>query len=392
MLADLRSINDYFLLLSFVVQWKHIANFADFYTIQIDRESNIVSLEIQNSPVGVLIKMENDDIMESFVSCLCTYYRLTTKWDTELCATLGSPSLKSLNEYKIHGPIGGTYSYSKLEDRNSDVGTFIIRQCEKILDTYYIDIVTKENQTETFKILCLFNGASTNREWKLIENDNEKGGTIFKDLIDLAKSITLEGRSNYFRLQPSPHDKSPLLLLCQTSAKSMTTAATTSTSAPMTTGVKGKNPLLFNAANDLLLYKWEQRDYCDRIFTRMKAELIQPNGKKKINVTLKILKQTEVSNRLADFVKLADWWGKLDLSEIVRMHGLTLHQPIALVLESISHGPLDEFLRSHKDRKSINLLNLVETAFSLAKALHYLVSKQYTALLINNHCLLFITH
>lgn len=192
-------------------------------------------------------------------------------------------------------------------------------------------------------------------------------------LIDLAKSIPLEGRSNYFRLQPSPHDKSPLLLLCQTSTKTMSMTTATSI-APMTTGVKGKNPLLFNAANDLLLYKWEQRDYCDRIFTRMKAELIQPNGKKKINVTLKILKQTEVSNRLADFVKLADWWGKLDLSEIVRMHGLTLHQPIALVLESINHGPLDEFLRSHKDRKSINLLNLVETAFSLAKALHYLVS------------------
>lgn len=247
------------------------------------------------------------------------------------------------------------------------MGTFIIRQCEKVFNTYYIDIVTKENQTETFKIL-----SEDKKSWTLTDNDTENG-TEFNHLIDLAKSIPLVSRSNYFRLQPSPHDKSPLLLLCQTSSKSITMTATTSS--PMTTGVKGKNPLLFNAANDLLLYKWEQREYCDRIFTRMKAELIQPNGKKKINVTLKILKQTEVGNRLADFVKLADWWGKLDLSELVRMHGLTLHQPIALVLESIGHGPLDEFLRSHKDRKSISLLNLVETAFSLAKALHYLVSK-----------------
>lgn len=272
--------------------------------------------------------------------------------------------MKFLSELKIHGPIGGTYSYSKLEDRNSDVGTFIIRQCEKIFDTYYIDIVTKENQPETFKIQ--YEDASG--KWTLFQNDNDKG-SVFNVLTELAKSIPLEGRSNYFRLQSSPHDKSPLLLLCQTSVK--TTMSTTVTSP---TGLKGKNPLLLNAANDLLLYKWEQRDYSDRIFTRMKAELIQPNGKKKINVTLKILKQSEVTNKLADFVKLADWWGKLDLSEIVRMHGLTLHQPISLVFESISHGPLDEFLRSHKDRKSINLLNLVETAFSLAKALHYLVS------------------
>ena len=195
---------------------------------------------------------------------------------------------------KIHGPIGGTYSYSKLEDRNSDVGTFIIRQCEKVFNTYYIDIVTKENQTETFKIV-----SEDKKNWKLTDTGKE-----FDKLIDLAKSIPLVGRSNYFRLQPSPHDKSPLLLLCQTSSKSITMAATTSS--PMTTGVKGKNPLLFNAANDLLLYKWEQREYCDRIFTRMKAELIQPNGKKKINVTLKILKQTEVGNRLADLIKLAD--------------------------------------------------------------------------------------
>lgn len=275
-----------------------------------------------------------------------------------------SPTLKFLSELKIHGPIGGSYSYSKLEDRNSDVGTFIIRQCEKIFDTYYIDIVTKENQPETFKI----HYDCTKGEWILFQNDNDKG-SVFTVLTDLAKSIPLEGRSNYFRLQPSPHDKSPLLLLCQNLVK------TTMSTIPAS-GIKGKNPLLFNAANDLLLYKWEQRDYSDRIFTRMKAELIQPNGKKKINVTLKILKQSEMTNKLQDFLKLADLWGKLDLSEIVRMHGLTLHQPISLVLESISHGPLDEFLRSHKDRKSINLLNLVETAFSLAKALHYLVSKK----------------
>jgi hypothetical protein len=192
---------------------------------------------------------------------------------------------------------------------------------------------------------------------------------VFTNLIDLAKSIPLEGRPNYFRLQPSPHDKSPLLLLCQTSAKIMSSMATTSS---FMTGLKSKNPLLLNAANDLLLHKLEQRDYNDRIFTRMKAEF-QPSDRKKTNVTLKILKQSEVSTRLTDFCKLADWWGKLELSEIVRLHGITLHQPISLVLESISHGPLDEFLRSHKEK--INLLNLVETSISLAKALHYLVSR-----------------
>lgn len=187
----------------------------------------------------------------------------------------------------------------------------------------------------------------------------------FTDLIDLAKSIPTENEK-YFRMHPTQHDKSPLLLLCQT-MKPLPIAATT--------GLKGTNPIILRAAEDLLLYKWEQRDFGDGVFTRMKADYIQPNGRKKTEVTLKILKQNEVERRLNDFLKLSDKWSKLDLSEIVRMHGMTLQQPISLVLESINIGPLDEFLRTHKYRKNITLLNLVETAYSLAKALHYLVSK-----------------
>ncbi len=108
-----------------------------------------------------------------------------------------SPSLKFLRELKIHGPIGGTYSYSKLEeDENSaGLGTFIIRQCEKVFDTYYIDIVTKENQPETFKI----HYTASNGEWVLFQKDNDKG-TVFGDLRELAKSIPLEGKNdlNFF--------------------------------------------------------------------------------------------------------------------------------------------------------------------------------------------------
>jgi Protein tyrosine and serine/threonine kinase len=181
----------------------------------------------------------------------------------------------------------------------------------------------------------------------------------------------LDGK--HFRLPPTQYDKSPLLLLCQKKAKTIPAATSTTSTMNMNAGPQGTNPLLLNAVDDLLLYKWEQRDFCDGIFTRMKAQYNRSNGKK-VEVTLKILKPSEVATRLGDFVKLADKWAKIDLSEIVRMHGLTLHQPIALVLESINIGPLDEVLRSHKYRKDIKLLNLVETAFSLAKALHFLVS------------------
>lgn len=319
---------------------------------------NQVSLEYQNSPMGFPITMDSPEEVESFVSCISGYYRLMVKWNMDLCSHLASPSLKFLTDRKIHGPIGGAYSYNKIEEKNSSIGSFIVRQCERVFDTFYIDIVTKENQPETFKII--YNLTATGDRWRLCMGDDDS--TEFDDLIFLAKSIPTTGQA-YFRLPPTHHDRSSLLLLCQTQQKLLTKE---------TSFVRSTNPLLLRAVDDLLLYKWSQRECGDGIFMRMKAELNQPSGKK-IEVTLKILKHSEVELRLSDFVKLADLWAKLDLSEIIRMHGITLHQPISFVMESIREGPFDDFLRNQKHRRDVKLLDLVEAAYALAKALHYLV-------------------
>lgn len=330
---------------------------------------NQVSLEIQNSPLGFPITMDSIAEIESFVSCISGYYRLMVKWNMDLSTQLASPSLKFLTDRKIHGPIGGAYSYNKIEEKSSAIGSFIVRQCEKDFDTFYIDIVTKENQPETFKIT--YKSTEVGDQWTL---HNDTVTSEFDDLINLAKNIPTDGR--YFRLPPTQHDRSSLLLLCR---------AQTKVQAKETTNVRNTNPLVLRAVDDLLLYKWTQRECGDGVFTRMKAEFNQPNGKK-IDVTLKILKPNEVSLRLADFVQLADKWAKLDLSEIVKMHGITLHQPISLVFESMQLGPLDEFLRCPKYKKDIKLLDLVETAYTLAKALHYLVSS--TSLTTNTLCVI----
>lgn len=320
-----------------------------------------VSLEIQNSPLGFPITMTSSAEIESFVSCISGYYRLMVKWNMDLCSQLASPSLKFLTDRKIHGPIGGDYSYNKIEEKGSSVGSFIIRQCEKVFDRYYIDIRTKADKRETFKIL--YKQTEVGDQWTLFDNETDQEQD-FDDLIVLAKSIPVDGR--YFRLPPSQHDKSPLLLLCRELVKH---------AARETLGMRNRSPVLLRAVDDLLLYKWSQRECGDGIFTRMKADYNQHTGKT-IAVTLKVLKQSEVQVRLGDFVKLADLWAQLDLSEIVRMHGITLNQPTSLVLESIQEGPLDEFLRSPKHKKDIKVLDLVETAYSLAKALHFLQEKQ----------------
>jgi Janus kinase 2 len=343
------------------VQWLHVSKFADFYTIQIDEHMHQVSLEIQNSPDGFPITMTSKAEIESFVSCLNGYYRLMVKWNMDLCASLASPTLKFLSDLKIHGPIGGAFSYSKIEEKNQSVGSFIVRQCEKAFDTFYIDIVTKENvKPETFKILYI--SSSSGNRWQLCVGENERQD--FDDLIDLAKSIPAGTR--YFRLPPTQHDRSELLLLCRPRSSLMV---------ELTSNVRHSNPVLLRALDDLLLHKFSQKEWGDGVFTRMGADLKQPTGKK-IQVTMKILKPSEVERRQGDFLKLADKWVKVDLSEIVKMHGLTLCQPTSLVMESIKVGPLDEFLRNPKHKKDIRTADLVETAYSLAKALHYLVRER----------------
>lgn len=214
------------------------------------------------------------------------------------------------------------------------------------------------NQPETFKIL--YKGPE---QWCLALVGNEVIEKRFTSLIELARSFQLDNQIS--RLPPTQHDKSPLLLLClpECNLVRKETIGLRSTTAP----------LLLRASEDLMIYMWNSKEYGDGVFMRMKAVYKQPTGKK-IDVTLKVLKKEEVENRLTHFVKAVDKWAKLDLSEIVKMHGLTLQNPISMVLECIKYGPLDEFLSTPKYKRHIQSIHLVETAYSLAKALHYLVS------------------
>lgn len=53
--------------------WRHIAKIDDIYAIIIDRD--IVKLEIRDCPAGFSIQITDKMKLESFVSCIATYYR-----------------------------------------------------------------------------------------------------------------------------------------------------------------------------------------------------------------------------------------------------------------------------------------------------------------------------
>lgn len=70
-------------------------------------------------------------------------------------------------------------------------------------------------------------------------------------------------------------------------------------------------------------------------------------------------------------MRLAEKWSGLFSPELIKMYGFTLSAPHTLVIESTKLGPFDEFLRNHS-KHAISMVPLIESAYSLARALHYL--------------------
>lgn len=70
-------------------------------------------------------------------------------------------------------------------------------------------------------------------------------------------------------------------------------------------------------------------------------------------------------------MRLAHKWSSLVSPELIKMYGFTLSSPHTLVIESTKLGPLDEFLQK-QPKHTVSIVSLIDTAYSLARALHYL--------------------
>jgi hypothetical protein len=56
---------------------------------------------------------------------------------------------------------------------------------------------------------------------------------------------------------------------------------------------------------------------------------------------------------------------------VVRHYGIILDSPLSLIVEYLPLGPLDKYLQDHSE--DLEVIDLVEAATNLAKALFYLV-------------------
>lgn len=338
-------------------EWRHVANIDEIFTILVDNLT--VNISIQDQPNLYSIDFGSQTELDSFVTCLAGYYRLMCKWTVYLCKPyLYSPSLNRLTDIKCHGPIGGKFSYRKILEKNSTVGANIVRQCEIAYDTYYVDMLECDNQMRTYKLKY-----GQNR-WQ-VQRDGGKWDT-FEELTEALLNLN-PAIQKLYRLSPTEHDKSPNLQLCM--------AQNTIASKRMLRDaqeMRQVRPQIVNAAQELIINRNALKSEGDGFFNRTRADLLMPNNTK-MEVTLRLLKDDKKKDHLGDFLQLADFWNSVDSLDIVKLYGVTLYKPVAMVMELSRDDPLDEFLRRHP---KVTFGSLLAVAHSLARALYYLQEKQ----------------
>lgn len=119
--------------------------------------------------------------------------------------------------------------------------------------------------------------------------------------------------------------------------------------------------------NKFLSIKDSEKLMENGIISEMRADWLLPDHQK-LEVTMKSLK---IESKVNDFLLLAKNWSRLNSPELIKMYGFTITSPYIYVIESTKLGPLNEFL--HKQQKSlIHPICLIDAAYTLARALHYL--------------------
>ncbi|KAF2897768.1 hypothetical protein ILUMI_08399 [Ignelater luminosus] len=336
--------------------WHHLCTIEELCYVSIRKDSGTVEISRKNG-IPFSLKFNSVLAMLSFVGLLDGYYRLTCKWIFNLCKDVFTPSLQKLYTMKCHGPVGGEFSYAKLEEkRENRPGCFTLRESETKYNVYYLDVCMKDSsKPKTFKLERL-------NEDEFIFNDDLRR---YKNIHQLMAAYNDAQQSIYLQecLPPSEYDKSPLLL-CRDDKLMGDSLADSSA----VFGILPSSPLCINSSN-IQVYKGHKKEGADGITIVYRSMWRLTKGKK-VEVAMKVLKHECCEKYLKDFLELTGHWAFLQSSAIVRLYGITLSSPVSMVLEYMCLGPLDQYLRNNK--AILKPEDLIEAASNLAAALWHL--------------------
>lgn len=166
---------------------------------------------------------------KSFLSMIHGYYRLMKKWNMDITRNLTSPSLKTLLDKQIHGPIGFNLVERKLLQHRLP-GYYLVRQCILFIDRFYIDIliskgtvcsvcIKKDMETGTYSSLS-HEYCPKNRGYTLVMKEG-----IYDSIEKILEDIQIKIRDTgcdvqpLIRVRPNERDNCFSLLLCMSPVK-----------------------------------------------------------------------------------------------------------------------------------------------------------------------------
>ncbi|XP_055846942.1 tyrosine-protein kinase hopscotch [Episyrphus balteatus] len=341
--------------LKFKKQWVMITELENLHALYREDEHR-VRLDLNGPLKDYYLEFNRPYELTSFMSYVSGYFRLMTKWMFDPCVDFVTPSLMELKRISCHGPVGGEFSYAKIRELGKGCGSYIVRQCELEYDTYYIDIVTKRKQPETFKI------TRNGEKWTLHMN----GITCSKDLTDLVSKIPTDSKSR-LRITPSDYDKPLLLLICLPRNRLQKTTDNEIKKEKL----QENRPQIFDPKKDLQWYIHSvTRSVCGRMTCRL-AEWIQPSGVKNVKVTLKVL---NYESDFGAFMELSNTWSRIYSTDFLKMYGLTLTTPYTMIMENSKYGPLNKFLLSSKNK--VTFQNLLDVTNGLVRGVAFMQEKR----------------
>ncbi|XP_046399545.1 tyrosine-protein kinase JAK2 [Ischnura elegans] len=338
-------------------EWQRLCTVEDLCYLSV-RNDGTVEISRRNG-IPSYLKFEDNRIMYSFVGLIDGYYRLMVKWTFNLCKDVATPSLLKLHKLKCHGPVGGEFSYRKLEEkREKKPGCFILRESELYYDTFVIDVCVPDrlepsNRIKSYNITKMPNG---DYEFQF----HKKTYPTILDLINAHRSkegaLVLEEC-----VPPSEYDNAPRLLQQKNNIK----GDGTSSNPGNMDGLMSGGPLCIDL-RDMQLYKGHKTLKTGSICIVYRSVWRAAKGKK-VEVALKALKPEFAESRLREFLDLANRWAFIRSNSIVKLYGITLSNPVTMVMEYLKLGPLDSYLKENKHR--MKTVDLVEASAYLATAL-----------------------
>ncbi|XP_045460768.1 tyrosine-protein kinase hopscotch isoform X2 [Harmonia axyridis] len=340
-------------------KWQLIGTIEDMAYVSI-RIDGTVEISRTNG-IPFYLKFNALPSMWSFISLLDGYYRLSCKWTFNICKDAPTPSLQKLYIMKCHGPVGGEFSYAKLEEKRSNrPGCFIIRESETKYNQYFIDVCIKNSsKPKTFKLEKISKD-------EYIFNDDL---TRYKNIHQLISAYNNPNGPIFLQecLPPSEYDKSPLLLCHKENLSGSALADASSLSVLIP-----KIPICIDC-NDLQVYKLQKKHGSQGI-TLVHRCMWKITKTKKIEVAMKLLKEDCSEKYLKSFLNLTGSWAFLQSKSIVKLYGITLTPNVSMVMEYFRLGPLNTYLKKHKN--ILKTVDLIEAGSSLASALWYLSEKR----------------